>query len=212
MLKGYYFITDSALSRSGNTSDVKNAVACGVTVVQYRDKVSCAEKMYAQALKLKSLCCGRAIFLINDRIDIALATDADGVHLGCDDLSYATARKILGKRKIIGLTVHSLKEAKTAQKLGADYLALSPIFATGTKADAGKPVGVNLIKEIRKHTRLPLIAIGGINLVNAKEVISAGASGLCAISAVVAKPDVKKEIRKFQALFSSRNSFICSKN
>ncbi len=200
MLKGYYFITDSKLSRAGNTSDVKNALACGVKIIQYRNKDAGTRQMYEEALKLKSICKG-AIFLINDRLDIALSVGADGLHLGGDDLPYKVARKLLGKNKIIGLTVHSVKEARQAQKLKADYIGIAPVFATRTKLDAGKPKGLKLIKEIRKQVSIPIIAIGGINLTNAREVIAAGADGLCAISAVVTKPDVKKEIAKFQALY-----------
>ena len=200
MLSGYYFITDSKLSRAGNTSDVKNALACGVKIIQYRNKDAGTRQMYEEALKLKSICKG-AIFLINDRLDIALSVGADGLHLGGDDLPYKVARKLLGKNKIIGLTVHSVKEARQAQKLKADYIGIAPVFATRTKLDAGKPKGLKLIKEIRKQVSIPIIAIGGINLTNAREVIAAGADGLCAISAVVTKPDVKKEIAKFQALY-----------
>jgi len=200
MLKGYYFITDAKLSRKGNLNDVKNALAAGVKVIQYRDKYSGTAKMYKEALSLKSIC-KKAIFLINDRVDIALAVNADGVHLGKDDLPYKIARRLLGRNKIIGLTVKSVKKAKEAQGLGADYVGVSPIFKTLTKNDAGKPAGIALIKEIRKHVSLPIIAIGGINLTNAGKVIEAGATGICAISAVVTKPDVQKEIKNFQALF-----------
>ena len=201
MLRGYYFITDSMISRAGNTSDVKSALAAGVKVIQYRNKISGTKEMYDEALKLKSMCQG-ALFLVNDRLDIALSINADGVHLGCDDMPYAAARKLLGKNKIIGLTVHSVREAIQAQKAGADYVGVSPIFATKTKTDAGRPLGIGLLKEIRKRISIPIIAIGGINLSNAEEVVRAGADGLCAIRAVVTKPDVKKEIEKFQALFS----------
>ncbi len=199
-MRGYYFITDASLSRAGNVSDVKAAVAAGVKVVQYREKQADTRKMYEEALKLRKIC-KHITFLVNDRMDLALAAAADGVHLGQDDLPYAAARKILGKQKIIGLTVHTVKEARQAQKLGADYLGVSPIFATHTKADAGEPKGVALIKQIRKQVSIPIIAIGGITLANAGEVIRAGADGLCAISAVVTKHDVRGEIERFQNLF-----------
>lgn len=200
MLKGYYFITDSKLSRRGNISDVKNAVACGVRVIQHRDKYFTTRNFYEEALKLRFIC-KNTIFLINDRVDIALAVKADGVHLGSSDVPYELARKILGNKKIIGLTVHSIREAKKAQKLGANYIGVSPVFPTKTKNDAGIPKGVELIKEIRKIVSIPIIAIGGINLSNAKSVVESGADGICAISAVVAKSNIKKEINKFQALF-----------
>ncbi len=201
-MKGYYFITDSGLSRAGNISDVQQAEACGVSVVQYRNKNAETREMYEEALRLREIC-RNALFLINDRIDIALAVDADGVHLGQSDMPYAAARKMLGPEKIIGITVHNLAEALEAQKLGADYLGVSPIYQTATKTDAGKPAGIVLIEEIRARVDIPLIAIGGINYFNAPGVIRAGADGVCAISAVVAKDDVGVEIKKFQELFSS---------
>jgi len=204
-MKGYYFITDAHLSRAGNISDVRSAVAAGVKVVQYRVKDLSTKIMFEEARELREICRG-ITFLINDRADIALAVKADGVHLGQEDLPYGIARRLLGKDKIIGITVHNLKEAQEAQKLGADYLSVSPVFPTVTKKDAGRPVGIALIKKIKKQVSLPIIAIGGITLSNAAEVIEAGADGICAISEVVAKPGVKEQIRKFQALF--RHSLI----
>lgn len=199
-MKGFYFITDRGLSRKGNISDVKSALAAGVRVIQYREKYASTKEMYEEALRLRRLC-KNITFLINDRIDIALSVNADGVHLGQDDLPYQIARKILGKNKIIGVTVHNLEEAKVAEERGTDYLSISPIFATSTKQDAGKPTGVELISKIRRHTRLPIVAIGGINLINAPKIIRAGADGICAISAVLSESNLKAEIEKFQALF-----------
>lgn len=199
-MRGYYFITDAGLSRAGNAADVLAACAAGVKAVQYREKCADTRDIYEEARRLKALCRG-ALFLINDRVDLALAVDGDGVHLGQQDLPYTIARKIMGPGKIIGITVSSLVEALDASRQGADYLGVSPIFPTATKADAGTPGGLDLIREIRKRVSLPLIAIGGITLANAPEVIQAGADGLCAISAVVTKPDVRAEIAKFQALF-----------
>ncbi|MBI5573795.1 MAG: thiamine phosphate synthase [Elusimicrobia bacterium] len=207
MISGYYFITDEKLSKAGNVSDVKSAVSAGVKIVQYRNKTGSTKEMYDEAVKLKKICHKKnVIFLINDRIDIAITSGAAGVHIGQDDMPYSVARKILGKNKIIGVTVHNLKEAKNAQKQGADYLGVSPIFLTETKQDAGRPAGISLIKKIKSHMggTIPIIAIGGINLSNAPEVIAAGADGLCAISVTVTKNDVKKEIKKFQKLFLLR--------
>ncbi len=200
-MKGYYFITDSGLSRSGNALDVRKAESCGVRIVQYRNKDANTKEMYEEAVRLREIC-SKALFLINDRIDVVLASDADGVHLGQSDMPYIAARRILGPDKIIGITVHNLSEALEAQRLGANrLLGVSPIFPTATKPDAGKPAGIVLIEKIRALVDIPLIAIGGINLANAPEVIRAGADGLCAISAVVTKEDVGQEIRKFQKLF-----------
>jgi len=203
MINGYYFITDSSLSKAGNVSDVKNAVAAGVKVVQYRNKSGTTKEMHAEASMLKDIC-KDILFLINDRMDIALSVGADGVHLGQDDMPYAAARRLLGKQKIIGITVHNIEEAKEAEKMGADYLGISPVFLTSTKFDAGKPAGVSLISEIKKNISIPVVAIGGINLKNAEEVVAAGADGLCAISAVVAADDVAAEIKKFQELFARK--------
>lgn len=201
-MKGYYFITDCKLSRAGNESDVLSAVSCGVKVVQYRNKNAETLQMYQEAVRLSEICRDSGtMFLVNDRIDIALAAEADGVHLGQSDMPCPTARRILGKEKIIGVTVHNLAEALEAESVGADYLGVSPIYQTATKPDAGKPAGIRLIEEIRSEVDIPLVAIGGINHDNASEVVRAGADGLCAISCVVAKENVKEEIAKFQALF-----------
>ncbi|MDD5195594.1 MAG: thiamine phosphate synthase [Candidatus Omnitrophica bacterium] len=199
-MKGYYFITDARLSLSGLNHDVRSAIKAGVKIIQYRRKDVSTILMYKEAFVLRALC-KNAIFLINDRVDIAFAVNADGVHLGQEDLPYTIARSILGKKKIIGVTVHNLRQALLAAQSGADYLAVSPIFSTSTKADAGKPVGLALIENIKKHVSIPVVAIGGINLANAESVIQAGADCLCAISAVVTKKDVKGEIEKFQRLF-----------
>ena len=199
-MKGYYFITDSGLSRAGNASDVRQAVDCGVEVVQYRNKNAETREMFEEAIRLREIC-EDALFLINDRIDIALAAEADGVHLGQSDMPISEARRLLGPEKIIGLTVHNIAEALEAERLGADYLGVSPIFQTATKKDAGKPAGIALIEEIRRRVEIPLVAIGGINHANAADVIRAGADGVCAISCVVAKENVRLEIRKFQDLF-----------
>jgi thiamine-phosphate pyrophosphorylase len=199
-VRGYYFITDSKLSRAGNFNDVTLAVACRVSVVQYRNKNAKTREMYEEAIRLREIC-RDTLFLINDRVDIALAVDADGVHLGQSDMPCGAARRLLGEEKIIGITVHNLAEAVQAESIGADYLGVSPIFQTATKPDAGKPAGITLIEEIRACVDIPLIAIGGIDHSNAIDVIRAGADGLCAISSVVAKEDVTAEIKKFQDSF-----------
>jgi thiamine-phosphate pyrophosphorylase len=199
-MRGYYFITDASLSRAGNRHDVACAVASGVRVVQYRRKEGETCDLVAEARQLRELCRGTR-FVINDRVDVALAVAADGVHLGQEDLAYPEARKLMGPDKIIGITVHNVAEALEAQAAGADYLGVSPIFATATKADAGVPAGIKLVAEIRRRVKLPLVAIGGITLDNAPLVIAAGAEAVCAISAVVTRADVRAEIEKFQRLF-----------
>ena len=200
-MKGYYFITDARLSRAGNVRDVEQALAAGVRVVQHRDKEADLAAMIEEARLLRRLC-QEALFLVNDRVEVALAVGADGVHLGQEDLHYREARRLLGEKKIIGITVNTPEQALEAARLGADYLGVSPIFATRTKPDAGEPAGLTLLREIRRRVRLPLIAIGGITLDNAPSVIEAGADGVCAISAVVTRPDVRRAIKEFQRLFT----------
>jgi thiamine-phosphate pyrophosphorylase len=199
-VKGFYFITDSRLSRHGIVSDVKAAIKAGVEIVQYRQKDKTSRQMIKEAMLLRRIC-RKALFLINDRVDIALAVGADGVHLGQDDMSLPEARKLLGKNKIIGATVHNVKEALFAQKQGADYLGVSPIFPTRTKSDAGVAIGIKTLIKIRKKTRIPIVALGGINLQNAEEVTRNGADMVCAISAVVGKKDVYSEVMKFRKAF-----------
>lgn len=201
MIKGYYFITDADFSKNGNESDVEKAVEAGVTVVQHRRKLDDTETFIKEAKILKKICKGKSLFIINDRVGIALSVDADGVHLGQGDMPYDTARKLLGKDKIIGVTVHDVKKAIQAENKGANYLGVSPIFSTTTKSDAGKPCGIEVIKEIKKNCKVPIVAIGGITLDNAKEVVEAGADAICAISVVVTKDDIKKEIQKFHSFF-----------
>jgi len=203
-IKGYYFITDSSLTRRGIFEDVKLALSCGVSVFQYREKNKSSFQMHTEAVKLKKLC-RNVLFLINDRIDIALSSGADGVHLGQDDMPLKIARKIL-KKKIIGVTVHNVKEAIEAEKNGADYLGLSPIFQTSTKKDAGKPCGVEMIKKVKGSVRIPVVAIGGITPENAPQVVDAGADALCAISAVLCAEEPRNAIKRLQQIFEKKKN------
>ena len=170
-MKGYYFITDNKLSIKGNVADVQNAISAGVEIVQYRNKTATSHQMYEEALSLKNLC-KKALFLVNDRVDIAMAVEADGVHLGETDIPYEIARKLLGPDKIIGVSVTNLKQAEKAQELGVNYIGLGPVFATTTKLDAAKPLGIEQLEKIRKCIVLPIVAIGGITLENAKQVFA----------------------------------------
>lgn len=200
-MRGFYFITHRPLSRRGLVADVQAALAAGVRVVQYRDKEADTRTLYSQARELRELCRG-VLFLVNDRVDVALAVAADGVHLGQQDLPCREARRLLGPHKIIGVSVSSLAEARQAVRDGADYLGVSPLFPTCTKPDAGRACGLELLRQLRAEVSRPLIAIGGITRQNALQVVAAGADGLCAISAVLTEPDLEAAIRQFQALFA----------
>jgi thiamine-phosphate pyrophosphorylase len=191
-----YFITDSSLTKKNIFSDVKNAIAGGATIIQYREKNKTFKEQKKEALKIKKICKNKAIFIVNDSLKLAKKINADGVHLGQTDESITNARKMLGKNKIIGVTAHNLKEAIKAKREGADYLGVSPIYATSTKSDAGKACGTKLITKIRKKTSTPIIGIGGINKTNAEKVITAGADGVAVISAICAQKNPKKEAEK----------------
>ncbi len=196
-LMDFYLVTDSGLSVKGTLSDVENAVAAGCRIVQYREKTISTKDMVIEAAQIKILCGSEAIFLVNDRVDVALAVDADGVHIGQDDMPIDTARELLGKDKIIGLTVHNVKEALEAEQSGADYVGLSPIFDTSTKKDAGNGIGPESIKAVKDAIKIPVVAIGGINKQNTESVIIGGADSLVAISAIVCSDDVTRETKDF---------------
>ena len=202
----YYLVTDSNLSKKGTLSDVDNALKAGCRIVQYREKNKNTKDMIEEAKNIKKKCEGKAIFLVNDRVDIALAVNSDGVHLGQEDMPFETAREVLGNKKIIGLTVHNLEEAVEAEKSGADYIGLSPIFETDTKKDAGSACGIEMVKKVRKEVNIPVVAIGGINKENVGCVIKAGADAAVAISAVACSCDVYKEVNDFIRIIKENKS------
>jgi thiamine-phosphate pyrophosphorylase len=200
-LRGFYFITDRKLSAKGDTDAVRDALEGGAKIVQYREKDLSTRKMVEVAEELRSITSGRALLIINDRIDVAMAAGADGVHLGQDDMNIEDARRILGRKSIIGVTVHDADEAVKAETEGASYVGASPIFPTATKLDAGLPSGPKLIREIKEVVEIPVAAIGGINEKNVGSVIEAGADMVCAVSATVAKKNIKKAVKFFSDCF-----------
>ena len=190
-----YVITDSSLSNGKTDSEVaKLAYEGGAEVVQLRMKNTSDREMLEQATKIQNIADRmNKIFIVNDRVDIAMASNADGVHLGQDDIPLEDARRIMGDDKIIGISVSTEKEAVEAYEGGADYIAIGSIFSTRTKKDAGDGLGLDAIIKIRKAVPdIPLVAIGGINLGNIKDVIRAGADSAAVVSAVVAHDDIKK--------------------
>lgn len=192
---GVYFITDRSLSKIPVIETVKQALKGGAKIIQYREKRLTKEEKLKEAKKIIKLTKGKAIFIVNDDLEIAKEVNADGIHIG-QDQNLENARAFLGD-KIIGVTVHNLKEAKDAENLGANYIALSPIFNTDTKKDAGKPAGIKLIEEIKSQVQIPIVAIGGINENNINQVIDAGVRNIAMISAIVSKDDIADEVRKF---------------
>ncbi len=193
----FYFVTDSELSKNNIFSDAENAIKAGCKIIQYREKNKSTKDMIEEARQLKEICEGKAILLVDDRVDVALAVGADGVHIGQEDIPYETARLLLGMNKIIGLTVHNLDEAIEAEKLGVDYIGLAPIFKTDTKEDAREPIGTKMIETVRKNVSLPIVAVGGINKHNVKDVIDSGADSVVSIYAVLNSDNVYNEVSEF---------------
>jgi len=187
-----YLVTDSELLPSGRTLPalVRAAVDGGVTCVQVREKTASSRVYLERLLEVRPILreCGVPLF-VNDRIDLALAVEADGVHLGQGDLPLSAARRIAGGRLRIGVSCESAQDAVEAERGGADYVSVSPVFATPTKTDTATALGLQGVHAIRTAVRIPVVAIGGIAGANAAEVLRAGADGICVVSAIVAAPD-----------------------
>lgn len=193
----FYLVTDSSLSKKGIFSDVENAIKAGCRIVQYREKNKDTKTMINEARQIKKICNNKALFLINDRLDVALAVNADGIHIGQNDIPYKSARELLGENKIIGFTVHNADEAIEAEKLGVDYIGVAPIFKTDTKDDIKTPCGVEMIKRIRNQIKVPIVAVGGITKFNVQEVIDSGADSIVSIKPVISSDDVYSEVFDF---------------
>jgi len=184
-LNGLCFITGRKESCLTLKEIATIVLSSGIRCIQYREKDKSRRDLYREALILRKLTTEfGAIFVVNDHADIALAVNADGVHLGQSDLPLKEARKILGKGKIIGASTHSIEEAIEAEAGGADYIGFGPIFHTETK-DAGKPRGIAALRKIKKLIKIPLIAIGGINIENLRSVIDSGADAVAVSSGII---------------------------
>ena len=196
-----YLVTDRDLANGKPLEQIiEEAVKGGVSMVQIREKDSNTRDFYQLAVSVKQILQKYNVpLIINDRLDIALAADADGLHIGQSDLPYEQARKILGPDKIIGLSVESIEQAREANKLDVDYIGLSPVFSTQTKNDIAKPLELDGVREIVSFTKHPTVAIGGINTKNAGDVIHAGADGIAVVSAIISNENPKEaasELRK----------------
>ena len=198
-----YVITDEKASRGRSHLQVAEAaILGGADVLQLRDKEASSGRLYRVAMQLRKLTRDANIpFIVNDRLDIALAADADGVHVGQTDLPASVVREIMGPGRILGVSVDTVEEALLAEKDGADYLGVGPVFeARGTKPDAGEPLGVDRIARIRRHCRLPIVAIGGIDAENAGMVRYAGADAAAVISAIGTADDIARAVRRLKGI------------
>lgn len=191
-----YLVTDDGCLQGRALIDcVREALEGGVTLVQYRAKTASSAEMYAEALQLKALCDSFNVpLIINDRLDIAMAVGAAGVHLGQDDLPCAAARKLLGEDYIIGVSAHNPAEAKAALQSGANYLGCGAVFGTATKADV-KKLGTEGLAAICKAKGLPVVGIGGVTADNYREVRAAGADGAAIVSGILAQPDIRATVK-----------------
>lgn len=202
-----YLITEQSLSAGRKSLEiVKEAAAAGVDVIQLRDKNLSLRAKFKLGQKIKEICLKQKIkFIVNDRVDLALALDADGVHLGQSDLPLKAARKVLGKDKIIGISAWKSAEIKEAEAGGADYLGVGAVFSTNSKElnSAKNGIGLATINEIRKTTKLPLVAIGGLNKENAAEVIKSGADCISVISALTQAKKVRTETKEFKNIIQT---------
>lgn len=187
-----YLVTDrSILGDRDLFKAVEDALKGGTTMVQLREKDISSLDFYNLAVKLKELVHHYNVpLIINDRLDIALATDADGLHIGQSDLPIEVARRLL-PGKILGYSVANVEEALHGQKNGADYLGAGAVYATGSKADAGSPIGVEMVKKIKQSVSLPIVGIGGIGLSNLEELKATGIEGVSIISAILGSPDIE---------------------
>lgn len=193
-------ITDVRLARGhDHVAIAEAALAGGADMIQLRDKTGNLRDLLPQAQTIQALCRARgAVFIVNDRVDLALAADADGAHVGQEDLPAASARRLLGPGRLMGVSTHNLVEVEAAQQVGADYIGFGPMFATGTKDTAYTPRGLEALRGIRRAVSLPILAIGGISLENVSLVIEAGATAPAVISAVVAAPDIAAAAAAFR--------------
>lgn len=197
-ISGIYFITDRTFCGLPAHEMTRLVLEAGVRIVQYREKNATRREIYEQALKLREMTSGyNAMLIVNDYADIALAVDADGVHLGQDDLPLREARRIMGER-IVGISTHSMAEAKAASADGADYIGFGPIFHTTTK-DAGPPQGLDNLRSIKQNVRVPVVAIGGISEETLAAVLEAGADA-AAVATAICRGDVGENARRMMRI------------
>jgi len=208
---GLYVITGESKARGrGHLNVAAAALAGGADVVQLRAKDTPVRVALEIALGMAEMVRSRPerhLFLVNDRVDIAMAAGADGVHLGQSDMPVAAARGLLGPYAVIGSTATTIEEALRAEQEGADYIGVGPVFSTPTKPDAGEALGVDRLREIKRRCAIPVVAIGGIGKDNLEEVMCAGASGIAVISAVTEAADMEAATRELRGMI---DGFTCT--
>ena len=191
-------ITDEKLSGLRHREVAEQSLQGGTPMIQLRDKGGDLRYLYQEASAIRELCRRQgAVFIVNDRVDLAVGVEADGVHLGQEDLPPHLARPLLTRGMLLGISTHSVEEAQEAEAAGADYIGFGPVFATGTKPQPRSVVGLDGVRTARAAVRVPILAIGGITPERAPEVIAAGADGVAVISAIVGSRDIAAACRHF---------------
>lgn len=197
-----YLCTDRLLAMGRPiTQAVEQAIQGGVTMVQLREKDASTKDFYQVALEIQAVTRRHRIpLVVNDRLDIALAIGADGVHLGQSDMPMEAARRLVGSRMFIGISAATVESALAAQKAGADYIGTGPVFPTGSKDDAGDAIGTNRLAAVCNAVSIPVVAIGGVNADNTPGIMESGADGIAVISAILSQPDITQAARALWAL------------
>ena len=204
LLPRLYPITDTLISGLSHAKQVERLAAGGASFIQLREKRASPREFYEAALEAISVARRLSVrIIINDRVDIAMAVGADGVHLGQTDIPPEKARKLLGEKRIIGFSTHTLKQALEADSMPVDYVAIGPVFQTASKENPDEIVGLEKISEVRRNIAKPLVAIGGITMQSARAAIDAGADSVAVISDLLSTPDVSARTRSFVDLLSS---------
>jgi thiamine-phosphate pyrophosphorylase len=200
-------ITDEGMSGSSHREVAERALRGGAPTIQLRDKRGDLRYLYEEALAIRDLCRRHAaLFIVNDRLDLALAVEADGVHLGQEDIPPRLARPLLKPGMLLGVSTHSVEEAREAESAGADYIGFGPIYPTGTKEQTRPVVGVEGIRVVKARVKVPLLAIGGITLERVPTVMAAGADGVAVISAIVGSGNITGACRAFlQAIAATQD-------
>lgn len=198
VLPRLYVILDPALLTIPETDCAQQLAAAGVRLLQYRNKQASARELFESSQRLTSLLVPQGVtFVVNDRADVARAVEASGVHVGQEDLEPEDARLVMGREKLVGVSAHNEEQFRKAAATSADYLAIGPIFPTYSKSNPDRVVGLEMIRRVRALTKKPMVAIGGITLDRAAEVVRAGADTVAVISDILRAPDPGKRAKQF---------------
>jgi len=206
VLPRLYVILDAALLTTPESECAKKLVDAGVRLLQYRNKSASSRELFESSQVLSTLLIPKGVtFVVNDRADVASLAGASGVHLGQEDLGVEEARSVMGPGKLAGVSTHNLEQFQQAIATSADYIAVGPVFSTSTKANPDPVVGTEFIRRARGLTNKPIVAIGGITLDRAAEVIQAGADSVAVISDILRAPDPGKRARQYIDLLEAAN-------